>query len=92
MKQPTAKLSPPNQQLQQLTEEKRALTEINARMRAQLTSLPVVLDLPNAQRVLDARDDVEFYTRRLREAQSTLNRALAELGLKEVSIQIVAPK
>lgn len=79
-------------QLESLTAQKEALNKKVELMSNQIANQPQVLSEQVAQQIVDLRDDVEYYTRRLEEAQIELNKYLKASGLNEVNIQVVVKK
>jgi|GEM_PF-5553622 len=80
------------QQIESLTAQKEALNKKVELMSNQLANQPQVLSEQVAQQIVDLRDDVEYYTRRLEEAQIELNKYLKASGLNVVNIQVVVKK
>ncbi|MEW6060349.1 MAG: hypothetical protein AB1600_00270 [Bacteroidota bacterium] len=80
------------QQIESLTAQKEALNKKIGLMSNQIANQPQVLSEQVAQQIVDLRDDVEYYTRRLEEAQIELNKCLKANGLNVVNIQVVVKK
>lgn len=79
-------------QVESLTAQKEALNKKIELLTNQLNNQPVMLEPAVAQRVLDLRDDVEYYARRLNEAQNELAKFLKENGFDSLDIKITVPK
>lgn len=79
------------QQNNSLTSQKVALNETIERLKRHIESQPKVINEVLAQKIVDVRDDVEYFKRRLEEAQILLNKLLNENKLQNLTLQVVVP-
>ena len=79
------------QQINNLTSQKVAMNETIERLKRHIESQPKVINDVLAQKIVDVRDDVEFFKRRLEEAQIVLNKLLDENKLQNLNLQVVIP-
>lgn len=77
-------------QIESLNAQKKALSMKNELLARQLSNQPKFIDDASAQKIMDARDDVEYFRRRLDEAQRRLNDILHAAGVHTVSIRLVS--
>jgi uncharacterized protein (UPF0216 family) len=79
------------QQVNNLGSQKVAMNETIERLKRHIESQPKVINELLAQKIVDVRDDVEYFKRRLEEAQILLNKLLNENKLQNLTLQVVVP-